>query len=271
MDARRHRLTVHNTTESAVITGDQKRLVQILANVLNNAAKYTIVDGNIVLTVTVDNERVTFTVADDGIGMEPHVIDRVFDMFAQGERNSDRSQGGLGIGLAIVKSLVTLHGGSVSAYSPGLGKGSTFKVTLPRTLDTLSPLAPVSTEPPSATKSHRLLIVDDNVDAAVMLGDYLEIMGYTVTVAHSAKAALDLIAIETPQACLLDIGLPDMDGSELAQRLRARPETASSLMIAITGYGQDSDRQKSQAAGFDYHLVKPVELPQLLTILSALH
>lgn len=270
MDLRRHQLSVHNSPVPASIMGDQKRLVQIIANVLNNAAKYTVVDGHIILTVAVDDTNVTFTVQDNGIGMEAHVLERVFDLFAQGERNSDRSQGGLGIGLAIVRSLVNLHGGSVSAHSPGLGKGSTFTVTLPRAVDVVAPTqAPLMDLNPVASP-HRLLIVDDNVDAAAMLGAYLEIIGYAVTVAHSAEAALDRIATEAPMACLLDIGLPDMDGSELARRLREHPETASSLMIAITGYGQDSDRQKSHAAGFDHHLVKPVELPALLKILSAL-
>lgn len=270
MDSRRHQLTVHNSPVPVSVIGDKKRLVQIIANVLNNAAKYTVVDGHIILTVTADDTSVTFTVQDDGIGMEPHVIERVFDMFAQGERNSDRSQGGLGIGLAIVKSLVNLHGGTVSAHSAGLGKGSTFAVTLPRALDVAAPAQTSLSELPAAAAPHRLLIVDDNVDAAAMLGDYLEIIGYAVTIEHTAEAALDRIAAESPVACLLDIGLPDMDGSELARRLRERPETASALMIAITGYGQDSDREKSHAAGFDHHLVKPVELPTLLKILSTL-
>jgi len=270
MDSRRHQLTVHNSPIPASVVGDQKRLVQIIANVLNNAAKYTVADGHIILTVTVDDTNVTFAVQDDGIGMEAHVIERVFEMFAQGERNSDRSQGGLGIGLAIVKSLVNLHGGTVSAYSQGLGKGSTFTVTLPRAADPVAPDQTLLPELNSIVSPRRLLIVDDNVDAAMMLGAYLEIIGYDVAIEHSAEAALDRITTEAPAACLLDIGLPDMDGSELAQRLRGNPETASSLMIAITGYGQDSDRQKSRDAGFDHHLVKPVELPALLKILSAL-
>jgi signal transduction histidine kinase len=270
INSRRHQLTVHNSPVPAAVVGDQKRLVQIIANVLNNAAKYTVVDGHIILTVTVNDSSVIFTVQDDGIGMEAHVLERVFDMFAQGERSSDRSQGGLGIGLAIVKSLVNLHHGTVSAYSPGPGKGSTFTVRLPRALEVAPPIEVTLPELANVTSPHRLLIVDDNVDAAVMLGSYLEIIGYSVIVEHSAEAALERIVTEPPAACLLDIGLPDMDGSELARRLRTHPKTASSLMIAITGYGQDSDRQKSTDAGFDHHLVKPVELPALLKILSSL-
>jgi signal transduction histidine kinase/CheY-like chemotaxis protein len=269
MDSRRHQLTVRNSPVQASVIGDQKRLVQIIANILNNAAKYTAENGHIILTVTVDNSSVIFTIQDDGIGMETDVIERVFDMFAQGERSSDRSQGGLGIGLAIVKSLVNLHGGSVTASSPGLGHGSIFTITLPRTnLDTPTLISLPESKP--AQTSHRLLIVDDNVDAANTLGTFLEFSGYSVQIAHSAEAALDRAATEAPMACLLDIGLPDMDGSDLARHLRKRPETASSLMIAITGYGQDRDRQKSKDAGFDHHLVKPVDLPQLLKILSAL-
>lgn len=270
MDSRRHQLTVRDSPVPASVIGDQKRLVQIIANVLNNAAKYTPVGGHIALTVAVDYSSVTFTVQDDGIGMEAGVIERVFDLFAQGERSSDRAQGGLGIGLAIVKSLVTLHGGSVTAQSAGLGEGSIFTVILPRSAE-LENQPPVAIpEVKSVQVSHRLLVVDDNVDAATTLGTWLEIAGYTVTIAHSAEAALDQVENAPPKACLLDLGLPDMDGNELARSLRTRPETASSLMIAITGYGQDSDRQKSRAAGFDHHLVKPVDLPQLLKILSVL-
>lgn len=270
MDARQHHLTVHDAPVSASIYGDQKRLVQIVANILNNAAKYTPPGGDISLAVKVDDANVIFTVEDNGIGMEANVLNRVFDMFAQGERNSDRTQGGLGIGLAIVKSLVNLHGGSVTAHSAGLGKGSTFTLTFPRIAHQLIPALTPHPELPPVQASPRVLVVDDNIDAATTLGTILEIAGYKVAIEHSAKAALDRVAAEAPKACLLDIGLPDMDGISLARQLRNRPETKSSLMIAITGYGQNSDRQKSLHAGFDHHLVKPVDLPQLLKILSAL-
>lgn len=270
MDARKHQLTVQHSSSAASILGDQKRLVQIIANILNNAAKFTSPGGHISLKVEVDNLNVIFTIKDDGIGMEPEVLDRVFDMFAQGERNSDRTQGGLGIGLAIVKSLVHLHGGTVTAQSPGFGLGSTFILTLPRAVDFPNPIQASFPQLPSVHSSPRILVVDDNVDAANTLGTILEIAGYDVTIEHSAKAALDQVATKTPKACLLDIGLPDMDGISLAQELRKRPDTASSLMIAITGYGQNSDRQKSLQAGFDHHLVKPVDLPQLLKLLSAI-
>lgn len=270
MDARHHHLTVHDSPVAASIFGDQKRLVQIIANILNNAAKYTPSGGDISLAVEVDDVNVMFTVKDNGIGMEPRVLTRVFEMFAQGERNSDRTQGGLGIGLAIVKSLVNLHGGSVTAHSAGLGKGSTFRLTLPRVAHQLTPARTPLPELPPVQASPRVLVVDDNVDAAMTLGTILEIAGYDVAIEHSATAALVRAATEAPKACLLDIGLPDMDGITLARQLRDRPDTASSLMIAITGYGQNSDRQKSLHAGFDHHLVKPVDIPQLLKMLSSL-
>jgi signal transduction histidine kinase len=270
MDSRRHQLSVHNSASPVLVFGDQKRLVQIITNLLNNAAKYSGVDGHIILTVAVDDARVIFTVQDDGIGMESEVIERVFDMFAQGERSSDRSQGGLGIGLAIVKSLVNLHGGSVTAHSEGAGTGSRFTVSLPRATELVAPTQTPTMQAHPVVSPHRLLIVDDNIDAAMTLGAFLEIAGYIVTVEHSAEAALNRITTETPRACLLDIGLPDMDGGELAKCLRKSAGTASSLIIAITGYGQESDRQKSLDAGFDHHLVKPVDLPELLKILSTL-
>lgn len=270
MDARQHQLTVRESPVAASLFGDQKRLVQIVANILNNAAKYTPPGGHISLSVDVNDTNVFFTIEDNGIGMEAKVLDHVFDMFSQGERNSDRTQGGLGIGLAIVKSLVNLHGGKVTAHSDGLGKGSSFRLTLPRVANKLAPVLTPLPELPPVKSFPRILVVDDNVDAAVTLGTILEIAGYEVAIEHSAKAALDRVATETPRACLLDIGLPHMDGISLARQLRNKPDTASTLMIAITGYGQNSDREKSLRAGFDHHLVKPVDLPQLLSILSSL-
>ncbi len=268
MDSRRHTLTLPRTPVVAAVYGDQKRLVQIIANILNNAAKYTPIGGYISLEIFLDADEVRFLVKDDGIGMEPNVLNRMFEMFAQGERNSDRSQGGLGIGLAIVKSLVNLHGGSVTAHSDGLGKGSEFTVTLPRStaVPTARPTHFSEVKAEQITKN--ILIVDDNTDAAATLGHVLEISGHTVAIEHNGKAALHRLVDFSPDICLLDIGLPDMDGTSLAQQLRLHPATAKSLLIAITGYGQDSDREKSLNAGFDHHLVKPVDLHQLLRILS---
>jgi len=272
IDARRHRLTVRTSPELAYIEGDQKRLVQILANVLNNACKYTPEGGEIVLAMDARENDVTFTVSDNGIGMDSHVISHIFDMFAQAERTSDRTQGGLGIGLALVKNLVQLHGGSVSARSEGVGNGSRFDITFPRSHQAHSATDSAAAESGQAAPGRNLLVVDDNVDAAVMLGMFLELAGYRVQVVHSAGAALD-IASGAPgsiDACLLDIGLPDMDGNDLARRLRTIRSTAAATLIAITGYGQENDRRKTREAGFDQHHVKPVDMQKLMDALAVL-
>ena len=270
IDARRHRLTIHQPGETAWINGDQKRLVQIIANVLNNAAKYTPEGGDIVLTMEVARNQVKFIVTDNGIGMTPKVLANAFEMFAQAERTADRTQGGLGIGLALVKRLVELHHGEVSAHSEGLGKGSRVTVVLPRALKIEAPPPRQLEAKAPAGKELRLLIVDDNVDAANMLGMYLEMSRYNVMIESSSKAGLVRALAEVPDACLLDIGLPDMDGNQLAQALRVHAETAETVLIAITGYGQESDKRQTIDAGFDHHLVKPVDMGKLLNILSEL-
>jgi signal transduction histidine kinase/CheY-like chemotaxis protein len=270
VDARRHRLTIQTPHETAFVHGDQKRLVQIVANMLNNAAKYTPEGGDITLAMQVDDETVSYSVSDNGIGIAPPMLEHVFDMFAQAERSSDRAQGGLGIGLALVKNLVTLHRGRVAAFSEGAGKGSRFTVTLPRAADAGGIDAPcLLGADAAAAHGLRLLVVDDNEDAGQMLGLYLEAAGYRVTVVQSARAALEAASADPPDACLLDIGLPDMDGNELARRLRRLPQTASATLIAITGYGQEADRARTAAAGFDRHFVKPVDMEALLGVLSA--
>jgi CheY-like chemotaxis protein len=254
----------------AYIDGDQKRLIQIVANILNNAAKYTPEGGDIAVAIDVTNDQVKFIVSDNGIGMTPELITHAFEMFAQAERTSDRTQGGLGIGLALVQRLVELHEGEVTAHSDGLGKGSQFTVVLPRTFKKQAARAPQAETNLPPGKNLRLLIVDDNIDAANMLGMYLELARYKVSVENSSKAALVRALAEAPDACLLDIGLPDMDGNQLAQALRVHTKTANTVLIAITGYGQDMDRKRTIDAGFDYHLVKPVDMNKLLNILSGL-
>ncbi len=197
---------------------------------------------------------------------------RVFDLFAQAERSADRSLGGLGLGLALVKSLVELHGGAVGCESAGEGQGSRFFACLP----CLAGAEPGRDAPaeklPSAPASTalRILVVDDNIDAAVTLAMLLEVSGHEVQIEHGALAALERARSMKPQACLLDIGLPEMDGKELARRLRAEPATAGATLVAVTGYGQDSERAQVMAAGFDRHLVKPVDLQQLEAILAGL-
>ncbi|HEX8785747.1 MAG TPA: ATP-binding protein [Telluria sp.] len=269
VDARRHRVTVHLPTEPVFVHGDQKRLVQVIANVLNNAAKYTPEGGAIAMTLEAGEDKVSFIVSDNGIGIAPHMIDHVFDLFAQAERSADRAQGGLGLGLALVRNLVTLHRGWVSAFSEGIGKGSRFTVVLPRFAAPANAAAAGSVDgcAPDAG-GLRLLVVDDNDDAGQMLGLYLEHAGHQVTVVRNAQQALDAAHARAPDACLLDIGLPDMDGNELAQRLRRLPQMAAATLIAITGYGQETDRARTAAAGFDRHFVKPVDMEALQDALA---
>jgi len=261
---------------AALVDGDSKRLVQVVANILNNAAKYTPEGGVIALAAQADAHEVCVTVSDNGIGMAPQLAARAFDLFAQAERSPDRSSGGLGLGLALVRSLVELHGGSVACESAGEGQGSRFTVCLPR-LPRL-PAEPVPAQPDAIVANDagtadgaaplRIMLVDDNVDAASTLAMLLEIAGHEVAVEHHPLPALARARAASPQVCLLDIGLPDMDGKELAQRLRAQPETANSLLVAITGYGQDSDRACALEAGFDHYLVKPIDTAALGDILA---
>jgi len=267
--ARGHVLTQDLMPGVAPVTGDRKRLVQVVSNILNNAAKYTPEGGTIRVTLTADEGHVAVGVADNGMGMTPEVAARAFELFAQAERTSDRSTGGLGLGLALVKSLVELHGGSVACASAGLGQGSTFEVRLPRLATAAPPGA--APQPALAAQGRRtlgILVVDDNADAADMLAMLLEAAGHRVWVEHDSQRALERAGVERPQACLIDIGLPDMDGNTLAQRLRAAPATADALLVATTGYGQDSDRRRSLDAGFDHHLVKPLDLHALYAILD---
>ncbi|SNT37368.1 His Kinase A (phospho-acceptor) domain-containing protein [Noviherbaspirillum humi] len=271
IDARRHRLTVRTPPEAAMIHGDQKRLIQVISNLLNNASKYSPEGSNIMLSLDVELDKVIISVADDGIGMAQATIDHVFEMFTQAERTSDRSQGGLGIGLALVKSLVEQHDGTVSASSPGIGKGSQFAVHLPRLTKPQAHDVPDKlVSAAAAVTGLRMLVVDDNVDAAHMLSLLLDAMGHETMVEHTAKSALERARKEMPEVCLLDIGLPDLDGNDLAKQLRAQPETAHSILVAITGYGQEQDRKKTAESGFDHHLVKPVNMEDLLRVMSEL-
>lgn len=270
IQARRHHLALHVAPDTTMVLGDKKRLVQVFANLINNAAKYTHEGGNILVKAEVRDAHVLLEVADDGIGMEANLVDRVFDLFSQAEVTSDRSSGGLGLGLALVKSLVELHGGKVESESAGLGKGSKFTVCLPRLTETNTRNVvqyPTQLLENSAQRL-RLLVVDDNADAAAMLAMLLEASGHEVFVEYSAKRALERAKIEKPDVCLLDIGLPEIDGYELAQRLRSRPGTADCVLIAVTGYGRQNDRKHSMATSFDHHFVKPVDTPQLLAILA---
>ena len=269
VETRRHHMVMHAPPGSAFVMGDRNRLVQVIANLLSNAAKYTPEGGQIAVAVEIAGDAVTIDVSDDGIGMEPELITRAFELFAQANRTADRSQGGLGIGLALVKSLVELHGGSVTAESAGVDKGSRFTVSLPNIGERTADVVAEHLQSPVRTiRALKILIVDDNQDAAQMLAMYLEASGHDVMVEHGAREALERARAKYPHVCLLDIGLPDMDGNKLAQHLRKQRETASSVLVAITGYGQDHDRTLSSAAGFDYYFVKPVDTLQLGELLN---
>jgi len=267
--SRRHELALRLPAQPAWVTGDRKRLVQVLSNLLNNAGKYTPDGGAIELNVAIQAAWVQIEVIDNGIGMTAELISRAFDLFSQTERTPDRTSGGLGIGLALVKSLVDLHHGRVLCESAGLGKGSKFTLCLPRltedkVYDPVQEAASIALDAPSMG----VMVIDDNVDAANMLGMLLEASGFQVSVAYDAQSALAQAEDNPPRAFLVDIGLPDIDGIELARRLRERPATAAAMVIAVTGYGQDQDRQRTAAAGFDHHLVKPVDVATLEKILS---
>ena len=270
VEEKRHHLTVDLDAARAHVLGDQKRLVQVLTNLLNNAAKYTPAGGSIHLTMRVSHAQVSLHVADNGIGIPANLQPRIFDLFTQAERSPDRSQGGLGIGLALVKALVELHGGTVRSESAGPGAGSDFIVTLPRVAEREADDAPQAGQDPAlaAADRRRILVVDDNVDAAQMLGMFLEVAGHEVVIEHDAQAALARAASGVADVCILDIGLPEIDGYELAQRLRAQPGTAGLLLIALTGYGQEHDRQQALRAGFDHFLVKPVDAATVLALVS---
>ena len=271
-EARGHRFSVDMAPQAAFVLGDQKRLVQVLANLLNNAAKYTPEGGAISLTMAVREKQVLLAVGDNGIGLEPGLLQHVFELFAQAERSSDRSQGGLGIGLALVKSVVELHGGLVGAHSDGAGRGSEFTVCLPRVaVAHAAPEAPAAGACAAAPcPGLHMMVVEDNVDAACMLAMFLEADGHQVLVEHDSARALQRARTALPRVCLLDIGLPDMDGYELAVRLRALPGMADAVLIALTGYGQERDRNNALAAGFDHYFVKPLDTAKLCELLARL-
>jgi signal transduction histidine kinase len=267
--ARQHRFEVALPPAPLVVVGDHKRLVQVLVNVLNNAAKYTPAGGAIKLAVRADGGNVQLTVSDNGIGMSPELRGRVFELFAQADRSADRSQGGLGLGLALVKSLVELHGGSVAVDSGGEHQGSTFTITLPGTAQQ-QPSTPAASQALKPARRLRVLVVDDNIDAAQTLQLLLEAGGHQVSVSHTALAALDMAQTTLPELCLLDIGLPDINGFELARRLRALPQTARATLVAVTGYGRREDRAQAVQAGFDHYFVKPVDVDALLALIARL-
>jgi signal transduction histidine kinase/CheY-like chemotaxis protein len=267
IDRSRHRLTISRYSGPVWVQGDPVRLVQVLANLLNNAAKYMDEGGEIILTVGRDGDFATLHVRDQGIGISAEMLDRVFDLFAQVDDSIDRPQGGLGIGLTLVRTLIELHGGRVTVSSAGIGNGSEFSVRLPLQ----APPAEINSEDKAdivPTVPRRVLIVDDNNDSADTLAILLKLQGHEVVTAYNGPKELEMAREFRPNLILLDIGLPGMSGYEVAPSLRAIQGVANSMIIAMTGYGQESDRLRTRAAGFDYHLVKPVDALELARIMA---
>lgn len=268
IDARRHTLHCEIAPGALRVDGDRTRLIQVVSNILNNAAKYTSPGGQIVLEVRLDDGHVRVAVRDNGQGIDPLTLPYIFDLFTQAERTPDRAQGGLGLGLALVKSLAVLHGGRVEAHSAGLGRGSKFVVSLPSLADESSPETPSASVPAEPAPGLRVLVVDDNIDAAEMLAALLAMHGHEVSLAYDGASGLASALRVRPDVALLDIGLPDIDGHELARRLRAAPETAGTVLVALTGYGQVEDQRLARQAGFDHHMAKPADLAKLLALLE---
>ena len=271
LEQRAHSLRVELPSRPLRVYADRIRLGQVIANLLHNAAKYTEPGGRVTIAATEDADSVRVAVSDTGIGIAPELLPSLFDLFTQGERSIDRSQGGLGLGLTLVRSLVRLHGGQVEARSEGPGRGSTFEITLPRLTADQAAHVPRPTPYPAAQargRGRRVLVVDDNQDAADLIAEALRTVGFEVAVAHDGPSALEAAARLHPEVALLDIGLPLMDGYEVARHLRQQ-ENGGIQLIAITGYGQDSDRARTRELGFAHHFVKPVDLQTLLASLGA--
>lgn len=266
---KQHQLDVHLTGETVYVDGDKTRLVQIIANILINAAKYTPSQGSLDLRVDATEEEVRIRISDNGIGIDAELVPHIFELFTQAPRSSDRSQGGLGIGLALVKSLVELHNGSISAHSQGLNLGSEFTVRLPRYKHPLQiSVSNVKNHPLVSEGGLSILVVDDNVDAASTLAAFLESLGHGVRTGHSAKEAMELAASQGFDVLFLDIGLPDMDGYELAKKIKGIKGCEDAVRVALTGYGQPQDKELAREAGFDVHLTKPADFTRLMKVLS---
>lgn len=271
MEQARHQLQMRLPEEPLWLDGDLVRLTQVFANLLNNAAKYTPESGQIIIKAKREGQDAVVSVQDSGIGIPTDMLDRVFDMFAQVRTAQGIQYPGLGIGLNLVKTLISLHGGDVQARSPGLGQGSEFVVRLPLLKSqpqTVSPDAPSGRHERNAALGTRILVVDDNKDSADSVAMLLRLIGMRVDTCYDGATALALADKHTPTAIVMDLGMPDPDGYEVARRLRRNPRHQKTLLIAMTGWGQDEDRRRSQDAGFDHHLVKPIAFPVLRSLLG---
>jgi CheY-like chemotaxis protein len=271
--AREQVLAVTLPPEPLEISGDAVRLSQVLSNLLNNASKFSGPGATIHVHASIEGGEVKVAVRDEGVGIAPEFLPHMFDLFAQGDQSLDRSQGGLGIGLTLVKHLVELHGGRVAAHSEGPGKGTEVAVWLPaRRFEPAAPaIAPIVARPPPAPKDRtasRILVVDDLAASAETLMTLLELEGFEVKTAHEGMSALKIAEDFRPDVVLLDIGLPGMNGFEVANRLRSQPHSRDALLIALTGYGEAESRSRSEQAGFDFHMVKPADVNLLLSMLA---
>jgi CheY-like chemotaxis protein len=269
VEAARHALTVTLPSAPVWLHADLTRLAQVVGNVLLNAAKYTPDGGEIGLVARVDGGEVVISVTDNGAGIPGELQDHVFEMFAQVHAANDRSQSGLGIGLALVKYLIEMHGGRVEVESPGPGRGSTFTLRLPLAGSVAAPQAVGRRDPEQVARGRlRVLVVDDNVDGAEMLAMMLELAGHETRVAGDGPGCLAAARVFRPDVAVLDIGLPGMDGHELARRLQDDPSIPDPVLIALTGWGSEDDKRRSKQAGFEYHLTKPVEADTITSLLA---
>jgi signal transduction histidine kinase/ActR/RegA family two-component response regulator len=268
VDERKHTLEVSIESGNLWVNADPTRLEQVVVNLLNNAAKYSEDGGHIHLLARNDGGDVVIIVRDRGVGIPPDKLSGMFELFAQGDRSLARSEGGLGIGLTIVKKLVEMHGGTIVARSEGVGKGSEFTIRLPAAKRPALPGSKVSGLTETANKKARVLVVDDNVDTAHGMERLLKLIGHETARAHDGNEALQVACEFRPEIILLDIGLPGMDGYEVAARMRREEWCKNAVIVAVSGYGQDEDRRRSMEAGFDHHLIKPLDHDALLLLIS---
>src|SRR6185437_12592292 len=262
----RHRL--QTDYREAWVSGDETRIEQVVTNLVDNAAKYTPENGTIWVRVRPERPHAILEIEDTGMGIAPGLLPRIFDLFTQGERTIDRAQGGLGLGLALVRRLLQLHGGEIRAQSPGVGEGATFTVTLPLVDAPAETRAPDKAQDAGAAKALRILVVEDNDDGRETLSMMLRLNGHQVHEADSGPGGVACMASVHPHVAIVDIGLPGFDGYEVARRTRASPDTRGVRLVALTGYGQDEDRRNARAAGFDWFLVKPADMGALSEILA---
>jgi signal transduction histidine kinase/ActR/RegA family two-component response regulator len=270
IEAAGHELKISLPTEPLLLDADPVRLAQVFCNLLNNAAKYTERGGQIWLTATRHESHVNVSVLDNGMGMPREMLPKIFDLFTQIDRTYNRAQGGLGIGLTLVRKLLELHGGTIEAISDGIGCGSELVVSLPLAADHRHPEKHCSADDQFVVSGQRILVVDDNHDSAESLAMLLKFIGADVYTVNDGRAALDALRAFRPSAVFLDIGMPHMDGMEVARRARELPEGRDVTLIALTGWGQEEDRRRSKQAGFDHHLVKPVDIAALQALLNSI-